>query len=83
MDGAENVILLNVWQLRQKLCSPNLDKVPRVHLLESDLQVQYDVISSWDVSVLLLSVASKHEAKVTKEASKGHSESLKIGFLNL
>lgn len=51
--------------------SLHLYKVPRVHFFKSDLQVQYDVISSGDVPVLLLSVASKHEAKVTKEASEG------------
>ena len=51
-----------------------LHKVPGVDLFQRDLQVQYDVVSSGDVPVLLLSVASEHEAEVAKEA-KGEGQS--------
>lgn len=50
---------------------PDLNKVPRVHLFERDFQVEYDVIPSGDVSVLLLSVAPEHKPKVPEEAAEG------------
>lgn len=47
----------------------HLYKVASVDLFKRDLQVKYDVISSGDVSILLLSVASKHETEVAKETT--------------
>lgn len=63
---------LRMWNLNIEsfIQGADLHKVPRVHLLERDLQVQYYVVPSGDVPVLLLPVSSKHEPKVPKEAAE-------------
>lgn len=48
----------------------HLNKVSRVHLFKCNLQVEYDVIPSRNILILLLSVSSKHKPKVAKEAAQ-------------
>lgn len=46
-----------------------LYKISRINLLQCDLEIEHNVVSSRNVSVLLLSVSPKHKAKVPKETA--------------